>query len=415
MKHTLFLAAVLFAAMNARAKDVVGAPVSPWQPGMLDIHQISTGRGNAGLYIFPDGTTLLVDAGELSGADPKHTPARPDDTRPAGEWIVRYIRHALRHDPRPVLNYVLLTHFHEDHIGDVAPGMPVSSRGYILTGVTRVGEDLKVEKLLDRCWPDYSSVIQAEQPFMKNYRAFVQWQTEKNGLKAQRFVPGRNDQVVLCRDRQKYPQFAFRNVGANGEIWTGQGTATQRRMPPLETLPRKQWPDENVFSVSFLLSYGKFKFFNGGDQPGIRKNKPEWYDMETPVAKVVGPVDAAILDHHGYLDSMNDFFVATLRARVWTISVWDAHHPTLSVWERLQSQQLYAGPRDVFATDAHAQARVDIKDIDRMASNRGHIVLRVSPGGDDYRVTIVDDTSESHSVTRVFGPYRSRQDGSRPK
>jgi len=34
--------------------------------------------------------------------------------------------------------------------------------------------------------------------------------------------------------------------------------------------------------------------------------------------------------------------------------------------------------------------------------------LRVSPGGDDYRVSIVDDTSESHRVTKVFGPYRSR-------
>lgn len=42
------------------------------------------------------------------------------------------------------------------------------------------------------------------------------------------------------------------------------------------------------------------------------------------------------------------------------------------------------------------------------ASGHGHIVLRVSPGGDDYRVTIVDDTSESHNVTKVCGPYRSR-------
>jgi hypothetical protein len=43
-----------------------------------------------------------------------------------------------------------------------------------------------------------------------------------------------------------------------------------------------------------------------------------------------------------------------------------------------------------------------------MASDHGHIVLRVSPGGNDYRVTIVDDTSESHRVTKVFGPYPSR-------
>jgi len=30
-----------------------------------------------------------------------------------------------------------------------------------------------------------------------------------------------------------------------------------------------------------------------------RENAPPWHDMETPVAQVVGPVEAAIIDHHG--------------------------------------------------------------------------------------------------------------------
>lgn len=408
MRHFLALGLWMTVSWTARAEDVEGKLISAWQPGMLEIHQISTGRGNAGLYIFPDGTTMLVDVGEQPGKNPKHTPPRPDDTRLASEWVVRYIRHALRHDQQPALDYVLLTHFHQDHMGELAPGMPVSPHGYILTGVTRVVEDLKIGKLLDRGWPDYNNATQPDAPFMTNYLAFVKWQTEKNGLKVERFVPGRNDQVVLCREPQKYPQFEFRNVGVNGEIWTGQGTATDHRMPPLETIPRKKWPDENVFSLSFRLSYGKFKFFSGGDLPGIRKNSPSWYDMETPVAKVVGPVDAAIVDHHGYLDAMNEFFVATLSARVWTISVWDSHHPTAGVWQRLQSEQLYPGPRDVFATDVHPDARLAIPGIERMASDHGHIVLRVAPGGDSFRVVIVDDTSESHRVTKVFGPYQSR-------
>jgi beta-lactamase superfamily II metal-dependent hydrolase len=409
MKSTLSLMVVAMAAAAtvARSEDVVGRPVAAWQPGMLDIHQISTGRGNAGLYIFPNGTTLLVDAGELPGQNPKHTPARPDGTRGAGEWVVRYLRHALRHDPRPALDYVLLTHFHEDHMGEAAKDMPVSPHGYILTGVTRVLEDVKVGKLLDRSWPDYRNATQPEAPFMKNYRACVKWQTENNGLQVERFAPGRNDQVVLRRQPQKYPQFEFRNVAANGEIWTGRGAATEHKMPPLDTIPRNKWPDENVFSIAFRLSYGKFKFLNGGDLPGIRKNSHAWYDMETPIAKVVGAVDAAILDHHGYLDSMNESLVAALRARVWTISVWDAHHPTPSVWQRLQSERLYPGPRDIFATDVHPDARLAIKDIGRMASGHGHILLRVSPGGGEYRVAILDNTSESHTVIKVCGPYRS--------
>ncbi len=35
---------------------------------MLDLHHINTGSGNAAFYIFPDGTTFLVDAGEISEA-----------------------------------------------------------------------------------------------------------------------------------------------------------------------------------------------------------------------------------------------------------------------------------------------------------------------------------------------------------
>ena len=406
----ILLAALLaVAAISLRAEDAVDREITPWQPGMLDIHQISTGRGNAGLYILPDGTTLLVDAGELERKSPKHTPDRPDGSRPGGEWIVRYIRHALRHDAKPSLDYALLTHFHEDHMGGFTNTMPMSHSGaYRLTGITWVGDKLRIGKLLDRGWPDYNYPAPMERPFMQNYRAFVSWQAANNGMKAERFAPGRNDQVVLCRDPKKYPEFEFRNVGANGEIWTGRGTATEHRIPSLDTFPAKQWPDENVFSISFRLRYGSFRFFNGGDQPGIRPNKPEWYDIETPVAKVVGPVDAASLDHHGYVDTMNEFFVSTLRARVWTVSVWDAHHPTPGVWERLYSEKLYPGPRDVFATDVHPQAREEIKGIDRMASDHGHIVLRVSPGGGEYRVVIVDDSSESHRVTKIFGPFKSR-------
>jgi hypothetical protein len=176
----------------------------------------------------------------------------------------------------------------------------------------------------------------------------------------------------------------------------------------LENVPRADWPSENMCSISFRVSYGRFDYFNGGDNTGIPiEGFPRWHDIETPVAQAVGPVDAAILNHHGWIDSMNEYFVATLRPRVWTLSVWDAGHPTWRVWQRLQSQRLYPGPREVFATDLHPATRQVILGMEKLASDRGHIVLRVSPGGDEYRVVIVDDSSESHRVTKVSGPYRS--------
>jgi putative oxidoreductase len=70
----------------------------PWTPGTLDIHQISTGRGNSALVVMPDGTTLLVDAG------------------PGGDVIARYIERTLAPSPAR-LDYAVLTHFHGDHVG----------------------------------------------------------------------------------------------------------------------------------------------------------------------------------------------------------------------------------------------------------------------------------------------------------
>ena len=45
--------------------EQINQKLSPWTEGMLDLHHINTGRGDAAFHIFPDGTTMLLDAGEL--------------------------------------------------------------------------------------------------------------------------------------------------------------------------------------------------------------------------------------------------------------------------------------------------------------------------------------------------------------
>jgi hypothetical protein len=404
------LASLAMLAPTLPAAETAGQELSPWRPGTLEIHQISTGRGNSGLYIFPDGTTLLVDAGENSRKTARHTPDRPNDSRRAGEWIGRYILHALRHDARPRIDYVLLTHFHGDHMGDPSADSPAARSGaYKLTGLTQVAESVQFGTVLDRGWPEYNYPAPLQDSGTKNYQAFLKWQAANNGLTVERFAPGRKDQVRLLRDPGKYPDFQFRNVGANGEVWTGVGTSTRAHFPPLASVPRSDWPSENMCSTSFRLSYGKFDYFNGADNPGIpAPGYPAWHDIETPVAQAVGPVEAAILDHHGYIDSMNEFLIATLRPRVWTLSVWDSGHPTSAVWSRLQSTRLYPGPREVFATDLHPGVRAVISGIDRLAGDRGHIVIRVAEGGRTFQAIVVGDGDESHRVVKVAGPYESR-------
>ena len=74
----------------------VGAPLPDWQEGLLDIHAVNTGRGECTFIIYPDGTTLLVDAGDLLGYKPskyESVPARPSDEEEPWQVYADYILH----------------------------------------------------------------------------------------------------------------------------------------------------------------------------------------------------------------------------------------------------------------------------------------------------------------------------------
>ena len=353
---------------------------------------------------------MLLDAGDGGNLPPRGTPPKPDASHTPGEWIGRYIRHMLAHDASPVLDYGYLTHFHDDHMGHPAATSKTARGGYKLTGITEVGEMVPIKLMLDRGWPDYNYPAPLNDPTVTNYRAFLDWQRKNNGMQVERLKPGRNDQIVLRRDAAKYPNFEVRNIAANGEVWTGVGTNTRAYQPRIADLKPEEYPTENMCSMVIRVSYGKFDFYSGGDIPGARRDgAPLWNDMETPVAQVVGPVEVSVLNHHGNRDSQNAFFVASLRPQVFLIPVWSADHPGHDVLERMYSERLYPGPRDVFATNMLEANRLVIGPLlDRLKSAQGHIVVRVEPGGERFRVIILDDSAESYRVKAIHGPYQSR-------
>ena len=97
--------------------------LNPWSKGYLDIHHINTGRGDAAFFIFPDGTTMLFDAGARDTtmvgrwAPLKIVPARPDASRAPGAWIARYIRQVAPSGRAARIDYAVISHFHSDHYG----------------------------------------------------------------------------------------------------------------------------------------------------------------------------------------------------------------------------------------------------------------------------------------------------------
>jgi hypothetical protein len=391
----------------------------------MDLHHINTGRGNCTFCILPDGTTLLIDAGEMQ-VEPmvdgiqRRTDIVPNDSNAPWEWIVQYVKQVTKHRD-PEFDYVWLTHFHSDHLGHVTDDSPQADHGaYRLVGLTGVCDHIPFGKLIDRGWPNYDYPLSASATKVKdrshgregfantersedNYLAFLKWQQQERAAVIERFTPGRTDQFVLAKDDAAYPDFQMQNVVCNGEVWTGEGDTTRKLFPPVADIDPTQLPNENTCSCGSVIQYGDFKYFAGGDITGIvEMGKPDWFDVESPVADAIGPVDVAVLNHHGHRDTHNEHYVSTIRPRVWIGHSWSADHPGQGVFNRLTSKYLYPDDRDLFATNMMDANRAVIGPrLDRdYRSTQGHVVVRVEPGGKTYRVIIVDEAT--HAVKDEF-------------
>jgi hypothetical protein len=155
------------------------------------------------------------------------------------------------------------------------------------------------------------------------------------------------------------------------------------------------------------FDYGSFRYYIGGDLTcDTRFGTAPWLDVETPVAKASGPVNVSALNHHGYFDATGPDFVRAMRSRIYIVQAWHASHPALSVLDRLYSPILYQGDRDVLATGlTEATSLADARFSDKMLSQHGHVIVRVSQQGHHYQLFVLDDTQEDGAIKATFGPY----------
>lgn len=385
------------------APDVIGAALAPWRPGCLDIHHIATGRGNATFILFPDATSLLIDAGaSLNGTDVS-VATRPDASRRAGEWIARYARRHLAGAGQDALDYLLVTHLHPDHTGDVDAQAPQSVHGaYRLSGVTDVAEMISVRTLIDRGFPDYDYPTRIDAPFADNYRAFVAAR-KTAGQAVERFRVGAARQIAALGHRPFATPFSVRNIAASGAVWTGAGEQSVNLFPPLDQLARADWPTENQCSAAIRIGYGRFSYFTGGDMTSYTNDGAlPWQDVLGPAAHAAGPVTVATADHHGMFDGLDADVVRTLRPRVWVIPSWHIAHPDMLQLERMFSERLYPGPRDVVATSVMRENLLaNGRLTNKLLSTDGHVVVRVLPGGARFYVAVTDNRSEEDRVLKV--------------
>ena len=408
----LFLPFVLFAQTNTFPK---------WEKGFLDIHFISTGRGNAAFYILPDGTTLLVDVGELSPIDSvRHPKAMPNDSKSPAEWVADYIYQFHPEGKNAKLDYTLITHFHDDHMGSFGNAKKTCEAGeYKLSGITELGSLIPIKKLIDRGYdwplnfgdPDFQKKIMSDKMGamilgqFNEYWKFIEYQKKINGLEYEKFRVGSSNQIKMKKYPSEFPEFKIKNLFADGDI-----SAVDDSTIAIRKYKDGEQVSENNLSIGIRISYGEFDFYTGGDIPGIGfAGGIDENSMESAVAPVIGPVDVATLNHHGNRDTQNELFVKTIQPRVWIGQSWTVRHPGEEVLRRITSKYIYPGERDVFTNFLHPVNRIYLAKLaeDSYKSTSGHIVVRVYPKGEKYDVFILNDKDEQREVLSQYH-YQSR-------
>ena len=382
----------------------VGEPLPAWREGELDIHFINSGRGECTFFILPDGTTLVVDCGEIPDNPASRWPQvdrKPLSGESAHEVNARYIRHFHPGGPEARLDYMLVTHFHIDHMGESAA-----------TGVVAFYDLLPFDRLIDRGYPDYAKAVSLATRVGKinAYTAFVTDKVEKDGLRAERFELGRTDQIALLHDPGRYPDFQIVNYARDGKIWQGGKEVD---------LYGGNKVAENGASCGFLLRYGDFSFLTCGDAGANSK-------VEIPLAREIGHEIVAMKAYHHF--SWNTHAPETmkiLRPQVIVGQNFMAHQPWIPVlegiWKASPRTRIYStnmSPVNYQKEDV-ARAKEDhggsgITDEryaaarGRMAAHNGHVVIRVEAGGKRYSVFVLADKDFSYRVLQIDGSIIER-------
>lgn len=383
-----------------------------WKDGYMDIHFINTGRGESILHIFPDGTTMLADAAGSLLKEHRHMPVDPKPSAEisSGKVISDYAEHFLPEKNGKKLDYYMITHFHSDHMGDYSDSLPLHSSGlFRLTSFAEVGARLPFDVVLFRKIDDMrpSTVIGADTAAIENMKSFLAWAEKEYGAEVETFEAGMANQIQLKHNPLKYPDFEIRNIASGGYVWTGKDEECMTLIPDKETMMKEggknALPPENILSCAFRVSYGDFDYFSGGDIQYAKRSDYPYFDIEEPVSKVVGKVEAMKASHHCTANANSRELLEAARPDVVVANVWRDVQPNPATLKRIIDAN-----RDcqIFLTNLAPKNAPEIQDCaGNIMSTQGHIVIRIFPGGKKYMIYVLDDSNQTYEILKTFGPY----------
>lgn len=315
-----------------------------WTSGNLEIHHINIGQGDSTLIVGPTGKSLLFDVGEENW-----------NSSAKAQVIGPYIEGVLGCKS---LDYVVISHFHFDHVGYVGYGglwSLVETQGFTVgTTILR----------------DYNTYLGNTSGTLTN------WKTYFEGVGQAKLNPVTAVEGTSQIDLGTGVTFNIVTHDGNGALIAGDfhGDASP--------------PSENDYSIGVVLSYGAFDEWIGGDLDGkydIGGFGYTYHDIELSVAPEVGDMDVYKVNHHASSHSSSATFVNQLDPEVSIVTVGDGNtygHPAQSTMDTLLATSA------VYMTE-RGDTNTDIGS----AIVAGNIVIKTSDGsaytvnGTDYTAT----------------------------
>jgi beta-lactamase superfamily II metal-dependent hydrolase len=229
----------------------------------LEISFIDTEGGQATLLVTPSGESLLVDAGWPG-----------NNGRDADRIIAAAKKAGLTK-----IDYLLVTHYHLDHVG----GVPELAAKFPVGTVVDHGANVETGRGADALNAGYQKVIAAG--------------AKRLTVKPGDVLPLKDLRVeVVTANGERIPK-ALKGGGQKNAV-----CGTEQR--------RADDPSENARSIGVLMTFGKFRFVDLGD---LTWNKE--LDAACP-EHLIGPVDLFLTTHHGLDQSNSASMVHGLHPRV---------------------------------------------------------------------------------------------------
>lgn len=391
-----------------------GKPWKGWKKGQFQVHFIYTGVSEAMFWIFPDGTTMLLDCGDHNaiGRGKLAVPVLPNSKRHAGEWIARYIQRVNPHGNE--VDYMMLSHYHSDHAGceefyaseEIRDGQDCK-----ISGFSQLTETIHVKKAFDRAWPGFDDPLPMPDDFdsgvIAHMKKFYAYEQAHHGMEIEKFRVGAVDQVKMLHNPSPYGDFSIRNISANGRICGKDGKVRDLYAERIAAENLRS-VNENGMSLGMIVSYGDFRMFTAGDfSDSWTLEDGSKFEIEDAMADVVERVNVAKINHHGHY-SMTEKLISALRAQVYVSCVWDQLHNVSPVMDRLTDRSIYPDDRIICPTIMPAERRLEDKgkawldDVAEASFEGGHVILNVEKGGRDYSITYLTADDESMTVRSVM-------------